>query len=301
MLKSHRNRLMLLVLLFILILKLNSAAQAQGPCVVPTITGNPTFTVDWSAFQWHPDNPEQVARDDSITVSVLNGEPYFTWQISGNDFWFDPSYTVTSIVNGGRYITIYAGPNACGSATITVTDSSEEKIFGSVREPNLGMWMSQGSWNAVIPTSGYAWDCLCGQTWDSMGCRFDVVWCKGKCCCYFEEENFCNLQHCCNAPVNANNFYALGMTDSVVWGTFVDNIVEHKNLALIENPNAYNCDNAPYNWSWPPQAKVDGQNPPCSPGECGAIIGSDCVTGGTRDRGKPIGVRRIWAYKYVCQ
>jgi hypothetical protein len=101
--------------------------------------------------------------------------------------------------------------------------------------------------------------------------------------------------------MNSSNFYVLGITGSVVWGTFVDTFFEHENLTLIENPNAYNCDNSPFDWSWPSQAKADGQSPPCSPGECGKIIGSDCVKGGSLDAGKPIGVRKIWAYKYVCQ
>jgi len=146
MLKSKKNWFTLLVLLFIVTLKLNGMALAQGGCVgVPTITGNPEFQVDWSTFQWHPDNLEVVEQNESITVSVLNGKPSFTWQISGNDFWFDPIYTVTSIQNGGSSATIYAGPNACGSATITVTDTNNEIVTGSVRNTS-GYWAFKGNY-----------------------------------------------------------------------------------------------------------------------------------------------------------
>ena len=85
-----------------------------------------------------------------------------------------------------------------------------------------------------------------------------------------------------------------------MWGTFVNNIAERNNVTIVENPDYGDCDDSPWDWSWPSEASVDGYSPPCAPGACGQIIGSDCVRGDSLDLGKPVGVKRIWAYKYEC-
>lgn len=297
-LKISYQALFLLVILYSSVLSLaeDICSDNIGRRGLPTIPGNYIKPDNWSSeFHFDPNNPQELSRNNSISIKIIGGTPPYSWSVVGDGFSLLHDQTM------GLSNELTADDTVCGSATIYVTESFQSQASESIRVPDYGKWVSQGSWNAVIPRSGYAWDCLCGQDWDSSGCYFDVVWCKGKCCCFNGLEDWCNLNYCCDGPLNSRTFYALGVTGSVVWGTYVGNFVEHKNLALIEQPNAYNCDNAPYNWSWPSQVEVDGQSPPCSPGECGAIIGSDCVTGGPRDRGKPIGVRKIWAYKYVCQ
>jgi hypothetical protein len=113
-------------------------------------------------------------------------------------------------------------------------------------------------------------------------------------------ELWCFLQHCCDYPVYANNFFTLGTTGGIVWGTFVNNLAERDNVTVVENPDYGDCDDSPWDWSWPPEAIVEGCVPPCDPTGCGQIIASDCVRGDSLDIGKPIGVKRIWAYKYEC-
>ena len=84
-----------------------------------------------------------------------------------------------------------------------------------------------------------------------------------------------------------------------MWGTFVNMIGDRDHVVVVVNPDHGNCNNSPWDWSWPSEAIVEGNTPPYSPGECGEIIGSDCVRD-YMDDSKPIGVKWIRAYKYQC-
>ena len=274
-----------------------SALWATEQCWnTPTLTGNFKYPAGWPPeFQWDPANPEEIDRESFLLVAVIHGSPPYTWTVNEeNGFSLEHGET-SDFAN-----ILYADDTACGTATITVVDEKGERVEGYIRCTSSGTWVVKGSWTAAIPRSGYAWDCQCGQYWDMTGCHWEEVWCQGQCCCLAGREGWCYLQHCCDYPLNAINFYTLGTTGEIVWGTYVDTVFEKDNLTVVENPNYANCNNSPSDWSWPSEAVVDGYAPPCSPGGCGQIIGSDCVRGDSPDIGKPIAVKRIWAFKYEC-
>jgi hypothetical protein len=108
---------------------------------IPTVTGEFVYPDGWfSRLQWDPTNPQTVDRDSSVTISVLNGEAGFSWEVGANDFWFDEEHTAVSITGDARSVTVYAGPDACGGAIISVTDIMGNTVTGSVRCTN-GRWV----------------------------------------------------------------------------------------------------------------------------------------------------------------
>ena len=292
---SKRRKFGVSLLVLSIFFFLNASGAMGLPECGPTVPGVVAGIESWLALQWDPNNPEEIAASTSVTIRVLNGSPPYTWEVNEQN-GFSLEYKETSDLSN----TLYADDSSCGTAAISVRDGNSEIIEGQVRCTSSGIWVVKGSWSAVIPRSGYAWDCQCGQGWDASGCYWEEVWCQGECCCFAGWDLWCSLEHCCDYPVYAANFYTLGTTGGIVWGTFVNNIAERNNVTVIENPDYGDCDDSPWDWLWPSEALVEGHGPPCSPGDCGQIIGSDCVRGDSLDLGKPIGVKRIWAYKYEC-
>jgi len=88
------------------------------------------------ALEWHPDNPDTINSGGSVHLAVLYGKGPFAWSVSG-----EPGWSLASGQTEGRGNTLTAATEeACGSATITVTDARGNVATGSVRNVDEGMW-----------------------------------------------------------------------------------------------------------------------------------------------------------------
>jgi hypothetical protein len=126
--------LVMLVIQVIFWLSLGTPHAQENCWSIPTVTGEFVYPEGWfSKLEWDPTNPQTVDRSSSVPVSVLNGEGGFSWEVAGNDFWFNEEHTEGLITTDGRSVTLYAGPNACGGATISVTDMMGDAVTGSLR------------------------------------------------------------------------------------------------------------------------------------------------------------------------
>ena len=93
------------------------------------------YPPDWfPEFQYNPDNPEEIDRNSSVTISVIGGTAPYTWSVSGNGFSLSQNETE------GLSNTLYANNDACGPAIITVTDAGSETVEGAVR-CSAGHWV----------------------------------------------------------------------------------------------------------------------------------------------------------------
>ncbi|MDY0013890.1 MAG: hypothetical protein RBS40_13475 [Rhodocyclaceae bacterium] len=90
-------------------------------------------------------NPEVVAPSTTVTVGVLGGGKYpYQWLVLGEGFWFNgPSKRITT---GGPTVHLVADSDACGTATISVTDGCSTTQF-EIR-CTQGRWILKGSVNA---------------------------------------------------------------------------------------------------------------------------------------------------------
>lgn len=79
-----------------------------------------------------------VARNDSCTVAITGSDGPFNWSVSGTGFTLDNA-TTTGLTN-----TLNADGTACGSATITVTDTCSGSATGYVR-CTTGQWVDNGA------------------------------------------------------------------------------------------------------------------------------------------------------------
>jgi hypothetical protein len=99
----------------------------------PTVTGNYTYP----PFQYDPDNPDEIDRNNSIPICVIGGIPPYTWQVNGNGFSLSEGATE------GLTNTLIAESTACGAATITVTDKFGASCTGYVR-------CTTGNWSDFV-------------------------------------------------------------------------------------------------------------------------------------------------------
>ena len=93
------------------------------------------ITIDYEfAISFLYGDPElEIARNDSLVVSVeANGAP-FTWAVSGTGFSLEHEETA------GTGNVLHADETACGAATITVTDCDGNQTTGGVR-CTTGVW-----------------------------------------------------------------------------------------------------------------------------------------------------------------
>jgi len=98
------------------------------------------ITIDYEfAISFLYGDPElEIARNDSLVVSVeANGTP-LTWAVSGTGFSLEHAETA------GAGNVLHADETACGAATITVTDCDGNQEIGSVR-CTTGRWVSKGA------------------------------------------------------------------------------------------------------------------------------------------------------------
>jgi hypothetical protein len=109
----------------------------------PTITGNHTYPSGWfPEFQYDPNNPDEIDRNSSVTISVIGGTQPYTWEVSGTGFIIPSSTT-------DRTNTLSADNTSCGAATIIVKDKYGASCTGYVR-------CTTGSWHQ---------HCGCNLSW----------------------------------------------------------------------------------------------------------------------------------------
>jgi hypothetical protein len=85
-----------------------------------------TIPDSWQ-LQWHPSNPGEIPAGGRAGLQVTGGFAPYQWQVSGQGFHFERNNTA------GRANTLYAAPDACGTAAITVLDHQRQTVGGSVR------------------------------------------------------------------------------------------------------------------------------------------------------------------------
>jgi hypothetical protein len=89
--------------------------------------------------------PDTINQSQSKLLIIKSKLSTFTWTVSGTGFWFDSQHTIKTIENtGAKSVYLFAGSNACGTATITVrgiTDNTDItfSISGDVKG-NAGRW-----------------------------------------------------------------------------------------------------------------------------------------------------------------
>jgi len=114
---------------------LPGSLAAQEVCPIPTTSGNATYQPDWRLqLQWAPDNPQEIARNQSVTLHVINGTAPYKWSVA------EPGFSLASNDTADETNTLTANNTACGSATITVTDSAGNSVAGYVR-CTTGQWV----------------------------------------------------------------------------------------------------------------------------------------------------------------
>ena len=87
---------------------------------------------------WASSNPETIARNGEIALTVTGGKSPYTWTVQGSNF----SLVSQEPTDGNNQLN--AGPSACGAATIKVTGSSGLSVTGYIRCTS-GKWVRVGS------------------------------------------------------------------------------------------------------------------------------------------------------------
>jgi hypothetical protein len=157
----------------------------------PTFTGNHNYYENWSTSpELDPGIPEEIAPNNSITLSVSGGCSPYTWSVSGQGFTLDESIT-TGLTN-----TLNSNGTSCGSAEITVTDCVGNTTTKYIRGTE-GQWVqiatcgvSVGHEGCSITVGKYRYD----QEWCAL-CPSDPRSCEEAC----EHSDcggvFCNAAH----------------------------------------------------------------------------------------------------------
>ena len=128
----------------------------------PTFTGNHNYPSGWfPEFQYDPNNPDEIDRNSSIEISVIEGFPPYTWQVSGTGFSIPSSTT-------DRTNTLSADDTSCGAATIAITDKYGDSCTGYVRCTEGSEWQAVCT-NATNFTGCSPWQSIWG------GYSFDII------------------------------------------------------------------------------------------------------------------------------
>lgn len=107
---------------------------AQG-CV--NFTFDPSYYCN--GLIWPDTNPAQIARGTQETIYVEGGTGPYHWEVSGTDF------SLASADTDGPTNTLIAGPNACGTAAVHVTDFCDYEVDGHVPS-DFGQWIHKGDY-----------------------------------------------------------------------------------------------------------------------------------------------------------
>lgn len=95
-----------------------------------------------SALSWDTENSGDIVTPGSTSgVAVLGGKLPLEVSIRGAGFYLDPDLTVRDGTVDGRSIMIFASPDACGYANISVADGCS-KTSGGIKS-------TEGQWNSV--------------------------------------------------------------------------------------------------------------------------------------------------------
>jgi len=137
--------------------------------IVNTVEGSVTIrpkdlaACSSATFVYDPDNPETVAREDDVVITVIYGCPPFTWGVTGTGFSFADATTNT------RTNTLSADDTACGAASVTVTDVNSTEVTGYVRCTASSDWADKGSY---MSTDGGG---VTGTPCPSCGSDFETI------------------------------------------------------------------------------------------------------------------------------
>lgn len=100
--------------------------------------------------------PDQVARNGSITLYMLNGCGPYVWTVSGTGF------SLANVSTSGPTNILSLADNACGThaaqATITVVDACTTSVSFQIKAAD-GTWESIGGWGESATCSGGACNC----------------------------------------------------------------------------------------------------------------------------------------------
>ena len=156
--------------------QLSTGRDTEGN-IVSTLPDDWQYDSSW-LFYWNPDNPQEIDRNSSVTISVIGGFPPYTWSVSGNGFSL--SLNETEVTSNA----LYADDSACGTATIEVIDNYGVPVKGYLRSA-IGVW-SQWGYRPMLGIESCSGDVLC--------VRSHVVITEGKWRYSLEDSA---AYHCC--------------------------------------------------------------------------------------------------------
>ena len=129
------------VLILVIIIVFPIIVFTEEPCMnCPTINKEVDirYLLKWQQI------PDTINQGQSKLLIIKSKLDTFTWTVSGTGFWFDSQHTIKTIENTeAKSVSLFAGSNACGTATITVrgiTDNTDNtySISGDVK--GNGRW-----------------------------------------------------------------------------------------------------------------------------------------------------------------
>ncbi len=82
--------------------------------------------------------PDTIAQSTSAGVTVVGGTTPYNWSVTGEDFTMQFAQTAGTANN------LVAGPDACGTAFVTVTDYCGQKVDFEVRSTGDSDWVTTG-------------------------------------------------------------------------------------------------------------------------------------------------------------
>ncbi len=92
---------------------------------------------DVEPLEWVNFPQASVLPNSPTPISISGGKAPFTWIVTGNNFYLDSTGKAKKVESASSNATIYA-VNACGTATVTVTDGCST-VNGQVASTN-GVW-----------------------------------------------------------------------------------------------------------------------------------------------------------------
>lgn len=135
MIKARKLNILMLTGFFLLLAAANEANSQCPECPTPVFSAPGNYQKDpsWD-LKWSESNPQTIARNAEVGISVMGGVTPYAWSVSGKGFSLDQSQTLV------ESNTLRADGTACGAATITVSDASGASVNGAVRCTDSGTW-----------------------------------------------------------------------------------------------------------------------------------------------------------------
>ena len=124
-LRKLKTAFLLLAIFFFM--NLSNISTAGDPCFqgFSTMTGSVQYDESW-LLECDANDPEEIDPGESITISVKGGRPIYLWSVIGNGFSleYDETQGLSNI--------LHTDSDACGRATITVSDKSGKEGASTV-------------------------------------------------------------------------------------------------------------------------------------------------------------------------